>query len=693
MKLSAIRVWHKLLILGLIALLLCALPTYLYVRGANKEIRTALIEIRGLSPSILIVRIMRPLQRHRGLSAAALSGDQSLDAQRATAATEVAEAITRARATLPPEAATLRAAFDTFTADWTALTKALKGNGLPIEESNQIHGKLLTQVSKLLESTMDYFGLTQESDAATSHLIAAFADVPQLAEGIGRLLATGTSILGIKQATTEERVTIAAMLERTREGMEHSRSMIQKAAAGAGGLEKLNAESLSAQKDTQKLIAVTDLEFMRIEVLRFNAGDYFKLASTALDAQFRLMETAGVEIERLLRAQVSGQRRLMGLLLGLVGALLLVGAAAMFWMARSITRPLNVAIHDANAIASGNLDTAMERISGDEVGQLRGSIRDMQTNLARIVAAIRENSDAVGNAAREIAVSTQNMSARTESQASSLEQTAASMEELNATFHKNDESTQHVSELALQAAGAAEQGGIVVGKVTETMQEIDDASKKIADIIGVIDSIAFQTNILALNAAVEAARAGEQGRGFAVVATEVRALAQRSAGASREIRGLIGNSLDKVQAGTREAAESRKAMEGILESVRKVAGTMADMQTVREEQRHGVTQVSRAVEQMNQGTQQTAAMVEQIAATADHLSQQAQALIQAVSAFKLAGSVEGDARRRMPGHAAALGAMPAARDMAMSNDALPRSAGNTRRDARVPPLLSERHAG
>ena len=372
-------------------------------------------------------------------------------------------------------------------------------------------------------------------------------------------------------------------------------------------------------------------------MLRYNAADYLKLGTTAIDSQFALIDAARLEIERMLTARVSAKRGMMAALLGMIALLVLVGIGAMLWMMRTITRPLNEAIADADAIAAGRLDSTIVNIGLDEVGQLRKAMRHMQRNLAHIVFSIRENSEAVATASREIASSTRDMSARTESQASSLEQTAASMEELSTTFQKNDDSSQHISELAAQSAQAAEQGGVVVGKVTTTMQEIDVSSKKIAEIISVIDSIAFQTNILALNAAVEAARAGEQGRGFAVVASEVRALAQRSSQAAKEIRTLISESVRKVQAGTREATESRKAMDDILTSVRKVTATMADMEAVRSDQRLGVSQVTRAVEQMNQGTQQTAAMVEQIAATADMLSDQAQQLSDTVATFKLAG--------------------------------------------------------
>ncbi len=639
MKFSAIRVWHKLLILGLIALVLCAVPTYFYIRGATQEIREALTEIGGLAPAAEIVRVTQPLQDHRGLAAATLSGDQALANQRLAREKEVTAAFAKARAAIPPSAAPVLTAMDKVEAEWKALANALKDKSFPVEDAYNRHTKLVASLLNLLEITLDYFGLTQDPEANSHHLIiAAFNDLPKLTESMGRLRATGTAILGIKQATTEERVTIATMLERTRQDLEHSRALIKKAIeANGGSMDKLEAASMAALNETQKLIAVTDLEFMRIEVLRYSAADYLKLATTAMDAQFNLIDTARGEIERILAGRVASKRWVMAGLLGLIAALLIVGTTAMYWMARSIIHPLDAAVKDAETIASGRLDSRLQYAGSDEVGQLHRAMHRMQSNLARMVAGIREISDSVATASREIASSTRDMSARTEEQASSLEQTAASMEEMNSTVQQNDESSQRANDLAAGAADAAERGGLVVNKVTRTMQEIDISSKKIAEIIGVIDGIAFQTNILALNAAVEAARAGEQGRGFAVVATEVRALAQRSGQAAKEIRTLIGESVKKVQAGTREAMDSGKAMDEILAAARKVEETMAQIRTSSQDQRQGITQVSRAVEQMNQGTQQSAAMVEQVAATADLLSEQAEQLLAAVSVFKIGG--------------------------------------------------------
>jgi methyl-accepting chemotaxis protein len=226
------------------------------------------------------------------------------------------------------------------------------------------------------------------------------------------------------------------------------------------------------------------------------------------------------------------------------------------------------------------------------------------------------------------------LSSRTEEQASALQQTAASMEELTATVRQNAENAQRANELSVSASQAASEGGAAVERVVETMRSIDDASRRIADIIGVIDGIAFQTNILALNAAVEAARAGEQGRGFAVVAAEVRSLAQRSAGAAKEIKGLIGESVDRVQEGTRQVAATGDTMQRIVESVGRVVALMGEIATASREQSTGIDQVTHAVSQMDQVTQQNAALVEQAAASAASLEIQAEGLVQAVSVFR-----------------------------------------------------------
>ncbi|MHB1215918.1 MAG: methyl-accepting chemotaxis protein [Thiobacillus sp.] len=309
-----------------------------------------------------------------------------------------------------------------------------------------------------------------------------------------------------------------------------------------------------------------------------------------------------------------------------------------FTIIRAITRPLNDAVKLARAVAGGDLTQRFEVNSTNEIGQLMGALKDMNDSLVRVVGQISEATSLVKMSAGEIAVGNADLSGRTESQASSLEETASTMEEFTSTVKQNAESTHHASKLVSSTAEIAGQGGEVVGKVIVTMGSIKESSRKIADIIGVIDGIAFQTNILALNAAVEAARAGEQGRGFAVVASEVRNLAQRSASAAKEIKTLISDSVEQVEAGRKLVNEAGEAMDDIVTSVQLVADIMAGSAAASQEQSAGIEQINQAITQMDDVTQQNAALVEQAAAAAMSLQDQAGKLAEAVSVFKLEGA-------------------------------------------------------
>ena len=305
---------------------------------------------------------------------------------------------------------------------------------------------------------------------------------------------------------------------------------------------------------------------------------------------------------------------------------------------RSITRQLGGEPADAAAlaqrVAEGDLSTAIEVREGDTTS-LMAQLRKMQQSLTQVVARVRQGSESVSNASAEIAQGNNDLSGRTEEQASSLEETAASMEELSATVKQNADSSRQANQLALSASSVAVKGGEVVGQVVETMKGINDSSRKIADIISVIDGIAFQTNILALNAAVEAARAGEQGRGFAVVASEVRSLAGRSAEAAKEIKALISASVERVEYGSGLVDQAGETMNEVVTSIQRVADLMGEISAASNEQASGVSQVGEAVVQMDQVTQQNAALVEEMAAAASSLRSQAQDLVQVVSVFKL----------------------------------------------------------
>ncbi|WP_312518459.1 methyl-accepting chemotaxis protein [Massilia sp.] len=331
-------------------------------------------------------------------------------------------------------------------------------------------------------------------------------------------------------------------------------------------------------------------------------------------------------------------RSAVWLMCGIGAAALLLAGAVAWWITRSITRPVARALEVANTVAAGDLTSRIEVTSRDELGELLQALKSMNDNLAATVGTVRVGTDTIAVAAAEVASGNQDLSSRTEQQASALEETASSMEELTSTVKQNADNARQANMLAETASTVAARGGDVIKQVVGTMNEIDASASRINDIIGVIDGIAFQTNILALNAAVEAARAGEQGRGFAVVASEVRNLAQRSAAAAKEIKGLIGDSTGKVEAGSKLVAEAGATMEEIVDSVRRVTDIMAEISAASREQTAGIEQINQAVTQMDQGTQQNAALVEQAAAASASMQEQAGKLATAVSVFRIAST-------------------------------------------------------
>jgi methyl-accepting chemotaxis protein len=391
-----------------------------------------------------------------------------------------------------------------------------------------------------------------------------------------------------------------------------------------------------------------------IQLLRQQAAPAFVEWLASINVLIDLEEKMNQEQAAQARSIVSSFLLFMVLLCSIAIA---VGTAAAWFIGRGLLKQLGgepaYAVEIAGNITAGNLAAAIDTKAGDS-SSLLFAMRGMRDSLVNIVGQVRIGTDTIATASSQIAAGNMDLSSRTEQQASSLEETAASMEELTSTVKQNADNARQANQLAETASGVAVKGGQVVAQVVDTMSAINSSSKKIVDIIGVIDGIAFQTNILALNAAVEAARAGEQGRGFAVVAAEVRNLAQRSAAAAKEIKTLIGDSVDKVEEGSKQVAEAGKTMDEIVGSVKRVTDIMAEITVASREQTSGIEQINQAITQMDQVTQQNAALVEEAAAAAASLQEQATGLSQVVSVFKLDQEQRNSvasARRAAPAHA------------------------------------------
>ena len=333
-----------------------------------------------------------------------------------------------------------------------------------------------------------------------------------------------------------------------------------------------------------------------------------------------------------IRADNQDSARMIGIL---AAAAVTLGALCSWVLTRGIVRPIREAVGLAQTVASGDLTQKISASTNDETGALLRALHHMNDSLVKIVTEVRTGTNTIADASSEIAAGNMDLSSRTEQQAASLEETAASMEQITSTVRQNADNARQANQLAITASNVATEGGAVVGQVIATMSSINESSRKVVDIIGVIDGIAFQTNILALNAAVEAARAGEQGRGFAVVASEVRNLAQRSAAAAKEIKMLISDSVDKVDAGARLVDQAGETMEQVVESIRRVTDIMAEISHASQEQTVGIEQVNLSIGLMDEATQQNAALVEESAAAAGAMQDQAAKLAQAVGVFKL----------------------------------------------------------
>jgi len=632
---------QKFMILGLLALIIAALPALLYFSNSFKQQEKATLEKRGSAPLIALNKVIQLSQIHRGMSAGMLNGNQALEARRPALKDKLVLALDAADAQFKTAgvAAQRLSEWQNLRQSWRTLEQAVATKQLKATESTKLHTQLIAGELLLSEELLTDFGLNLDADTGTAYLIrASLIDMPWLAENLGVMRAIGSGFLTQGALPPEGRATLLALQKRVLElQAQMFRNLKVSTDADAALQAALDSKAQTHRAAVDQALTLANQALMGATEINYPAPQYFDAFTTTIDGLFAFNADAMQMMDRVLQERADATQRamllvLLMLLLGLGG-----GAALSVFFVRSITGPVGDAVRVARAVADGNLAIEVPVLGSNELGQLMAALSDMREHLEQVVTAVMHGSESVATASAEIAQGNNDLSDRTEQQASALEQTAASMEQLGSTVNQNADSARQANQLAQSASTVAVRGGDVVGQVVNTMRDINNSSRKIADIISVIDGIAFQTNILALNAAVEAARAGEQGRGFAVVASEVRLLAGRSAEAARKIKALITASVERVEHGSTLVDHAGATMTEVVDAIKRVTDIMGEISSASSEQSLGVAEIGEAVGQMDQVTQQNAALVEQMAAAASSLKSQAQDLLATVAVFHLPG--------------------------------------------------------
>ena len=636
---TQLRLAHKFLVLGLIALLMVALPATVAVRGELTVWEAARAETAGIAPAGHILQLVQLSQQHRGLSANVLGGNEALQGEREKRQTEVGQLLPQVRESLGAlNAPALLADLQSIEAEWTELARAVASRGVTGPQSFARHTALIEHQLNLLEAVADASGMSLDPHGHSYFLIqSVLMHLPRLTETLGQTRAQGSLALARGEVGTAQRAQLAALTDLSRAHLRQARRSLEKAVAAEPAYgASLNTPAQQAWQQAEAAFALTGQAIVQAEQPSMAATDYFGTLTRQIDAQFALITAGFDQLSATLRERERSASTGLTVMAGGLAALMALGAAFMWAIARSTTAAIAQAVQVAQTVAAGDLTSRIEVRGRDETAELLQALKTMNDGLAQVVSEVRQGSDHIATGSSQIATGNADLSQRTEEQASNLQQTAASMEQLTSTVQQNAETARQASAIVRGATDAAREGGQTVGQVVTTMEAISQSSRRIHDIIGVIDGIAFQTNILALNAAVEAARAGEQGRGFAVVAAEVRNLAQRSAEAAKQIKQLIGESVDRVEAGTALVADAGASVGRIVDQVARANQLIEAIASASAEQASGIAQVGNAVAQLDHVTQQNAALVEESAAAADSLQTQAQRLATLVGRFRLA---------------------------------------------------------
>ena len=639
--LDRLALWKKFALLGVFSVVLIALPFSLYIIETNKGLSIATQEAQGIAPARQLLKVLQLTQQHRGLSGVVLSGNAAMASDRSAKMAEVEQAMQALDVVIMQHKAAIAAiaSWQKTRSAWTAISGKVSQGAVSVADSNKEHTAAIAQLLTTNGLLLDYFQLSLDPVPESFYLMdAAMVQMPGLVESLGQLRARGAAILTAGSSTTEQRVGIMALKNKADDRYQGLSASLEKGVTTPELKAKIDEMGKKALDLTGQFLVLVDKEVANTEQTSFSAKDYFAQASLGIDAQFKLNEVIVNELEAMLKQRISDLSNRQYTLAGFILLLSALGAAVATVLVRSILRQLGGEPDYAAAIvaqiAAGDLSIEVNT-RADDRSSLLFAMKSMRDELATIISHVHTGSETIATASSQIAAGNLDLSARTETQASSLEETASSMEELTSTVKQNADNARQANALAVTASEVAARGGVVVAQVVGTMESITASSRKIVDIISVIDGIAFQTNILALNAAVEAARAGEQGRGFAVVATEVRNLAQRSAAAAKEIKSLIDDSVSNVDSGSKLVGEAGHTMNEVVASITRVTDIMGEIMSASREQSDGIEQVNQAIMQMDEVTQQNAALVEEAAAAAQSLQDQAQKLVSVVSVFKL----------------------------------------------------------
>lgn len=640
----AIALMHKLRLLPkfLIVAIVFSLPTFivsgLLIMELNKSIFYSKTERIGVDQLDTVQQLLRLAQHHRAQRHLALAGNSQAQAEAKKIQMELTTTLEKFQELqkdyidmgLSTSLSELRQIWEDIIQDLSSAKS---------KDSYVRHTVFVEKLYLLNSQIADRFYLTLDPEVESYYLINMFAkSLPEFADGIAGITGRGAPYIDTGLLEPNEDLIINSDVMLAKRDITRISNQLE-------GLYRASPH-LKNKLDSQNVVVIKNLEFLeraKNEILnsynQTSGTEFMKVGMSSVDGWYSYANAVGLLLKSSLEERISRDVLHRNILIAIILMILLMGVYLLAGFYVSFFREVNQLSKAVNRVAAGDLTMQLSANGKDEIAKLLNEFNDMSSGLIVLVTNIRNSTESIATASQEIAQGNADLSLRTEQQASSLEETAASMEELTDTVKQNVSGAQHANNSAITANAVAKEGGHSVGRVIDTMGAIQQSSKKIVDIIGVIDSIAFQTNILALNAAVEAARAGEQGRGFAVVATEVRNLAQRSASAAREIKALITESVEQVNVGSEQVQNAGATMLQIANSIQSVSSTMQEITRASGEQQSGIEQVNHALKQMDEMTQQNAALVEQAAAASESMFDQASKLAKAVAAFKISDEI------------------------------------------------------